>query len=108
MLIRFAMIRWLRPATQDIRDLFTLQRAIGHFASPRRKRDCKAPPQDWQEPQVHSKSSLKNRAQRSEILLQWGKININSPDQGRFGVPKITASNTKNPTKNEKSCISSS
>jgi hypothetical protein len=45
---------------------------------------------------------------RPEILFQWRKININSPDQGPFGVPKITGSDTKNPTKNEKSRISSS
>jgi hypothetical protein len=45
---RFAMIRRLRSATKDIRDLFTLQMFLGHFASSRRKHDCKAPPQDWQ------------------------------------------------------------
>jgi hypothetical protein len=76
------MIRCFRPATQDIRDLFTLQKALGHFTSPGRKHDCKVPPQDWQEPQFHSKSSLKNRAHPPEILLQSRKININSPDQG--------------------------
>jgi hypothetical protein len=56
----------------------------------------------------YSKGSLKNRAHRRETLLQWRKININSADQGHFGVPKITGSNTKNPTKNEKFRISSS
>jgi hypothetical protein len=55
--------------------------------------------------------SLKERSQtkrRRDTLLQWRKININSTDQGLFWVPKITASNTKNPTKDEKSRISSS
>jgi hypothetical protein len=27
---RFAMIRWFRPAPQDIRNLFTIQRSLGH------------------------------------------------------------------------------
>jgi hypothetical protein len=103
---RFAMIRWFRPATQGIRDLFTLQTSLGRLASSRRKHDCKAPPQDSQEPHRHSKSCLKNWPHRPEILLRRRKININSPDQGPFGVPKITGRNTKNPTMNEKSRVS--
>jgi hypothetical protein len=38
---RFAMIRCSRPATQDIRDLFTVQRSRGHFAPSRRKPTAK-------------------------------------------------------------------
>jgi hypothetical protein len=88
------MIRCFRPATQDIRDLFTLQTS--------RKHDCKAPRH------AHSTSSLENWAHGREILLQWRKINMNSTDQGPFGVPKVTGSSTKYPTKNEKSRMSSS
>jgi hypothetical protein len=57
---------------------------------------------------VSISSGEKNRSHRRQILLRWRKINMNSTDQGPFGVPKITGSNTNNPTKNDKSRISSS
>jgi hypothetical protein len=100
------MIRFFGPSTQDIRDLFTLQRSLGNLASSSRKHTCKASPHDWQERYAYSTIDVKDPAQRMEIRLHWRRININSTDKEPFIVLKITGSNTNNPTNNEKFCIS--